>query len=79
MQNSLSATITEEENTGAAENKQQEDAHENFQPQEEEIPHQETRTDNAIQQTDEHNQQQIEEAVVEELEEVPVHQGQPEI
>lgn len=79
MQNSLSATITEEENTGAAENKPQEDAHENFQPQEEEIPHQETRTDNAIQQTDEHNQQQIEEAVVEELEEVPVHQGQPEI
>ncbi|RVE74650.1 hypothetical protein OJAV_G00024370 [Oryzias javanicus] len=73
------ATITEEENTGAVENKQQEDPREDAQPREEEVPHQGTWTDNAIQETDEHNQQQIEEATVEELEEVPVHQGQPEI
>lgn len=79
VENKPSAIITEEQNAGAVDNKQQEDPREDFHPQEEEIQNQETQADKDIQQIDKYNQQQIEDAPVEEQEGVPVHQGQPEI
>ncbi|XP_004067304.1 cell growth regulator with EF hand domain protein 1 [Oryzias latipes] len=79
VENRQSAIITEEQNAGAVDNKQQEDPREDFHPQEEEIQNQETQADKDIQQIDKYNQQQIEDAPVEEQEGVPVHQGQPEI
>ena len=82
VENIQSNINAEEEKVGAVEHT--EEVHEEIQPQEEEIPQQGIKTgeDEAINKINEHYKQEITEVLTEgqeQLHEVPVHRGQPEI
>lgn len=77
LQEKLSDPGTDEEEAGAAE--QREEAHEGLQPQDEEQPRQEVKTEEEELMKQVDDGQQIPEAEKVQDHQVPVHQGEPEM